>query len=125
MATVIQEMAAQREQKAEQPMTFVEAAELALRARTTPEVLIDGPQAKRALTTLLAAIERSPCFYKATLKGEEVFVLRQPDRCSPMTLEFWAKLAEANGCGKEKVSDAFAIALRWKQQPDSSTKWPD
>lgn len=125
MNDVVRQMAAQRHEVAARPMSLLEAVELAKRVRAMPEVLVDCQEAKEAMKLLLGAIERSQCFFKATLKGEDVFVLRQPDRAAPATIRFWATLAEANGCGKGKVADAFATAIRWQQQPDTATKWPD
>lgn len=119
------EREAHMREAAARPMTIGEAADLARRLRETPELVVDGPRAKQAIDTLFAALERSTCYLKATLAGEEVFVLRQSDRAAVEAIRTWAHAASLHGCRDEKVRDAHATAGAWLSQPVEKTKWPD
>jgi len=106
-------------------MTIQGAIGKALWFRQQPEVVIDTATALRTIDTLLSALEFSQCYFKALQKGEEVFVLRQPDRAAPAAIREWVRLADSHGCGPAKVVDAMATAGRWSAQDPSTTKWPD
>lgn len=116
------------EQRAEnmnpREMTIGEALERAAYLET-PGVIVDPDTAKAVIRTLTGALQASPCYYKATLKGEEVFVLRQQDRAAPLVIRHWAALADDHGCHADKVHSAQAKASRWQAQDPSTTKWPD
>ncbi len=118
----IAEMAAQRA-AAVRDMTLEGAIALATWAKEHPAD--NTSQAGKALVLLLQALQRSGCYYKAALKGEEVFVLRQQDRAAVSPILMWAQLARANGCRMDKVDNAMETALRWGEQPEAATKWPD
>lgn len=105
--------------------TLTSAIEQALFLRKQQECLLSGPEARALIDTLLSAIESSPCYMKALLKGEEVFVLRQQDRAAPGAIDNWAAEAKRHGCPEEKVRTAFAKSKRWAHLPDEKTKWPD
>ena len=64
-----------------------------------------------------AAARGEGCLGKAA-EGEPVFVLRAQDKLAPMLVEFWAEMARANGCPKDKADDARVVA-------DQMRKWPD
>lgn len=106
-------------------LTIPEAMIRAKDIIAVPDQLFDTNTARRLLTGLLAALQRSRCYWKAMLKGEEVFVLRQSDRAAIEPMLGWAHLAETHGCGQDKVQDALAMAHRWRSQDPSATKWPD
>jgi len=105
--------------------TLVSAVEQALFLRKQPECLLSGPEARALIETLLCAIEAHPCYMKALLKGEQVFVLRQQDRAAPGAINMWAVTAKQHGCTAAKVEEAFRISKRWDHLPDAKTKWPD
>lgn len=119
----VREMGEQAE--AAPSMTVAEAIREAQHIRAQREEYLVTPQKLKLINaTLLSAIESSPCFLKAKQKGEEVFVLRQQDRAAPFAIASWADLADGHGCAHEKVTDARAIATRWRVQHDDQTKWP-
>lgn len=103
--------------------TIVDALADARHLRKQPEYLIDGPNSRKLIETLLSALERSPCYLNAVIKGRETFVLVSTDRSAPFAIRNWAEHAAAHGC--QKVVEAFRIAQRWEQQDQKLTKWPD
>ena len=54
---------------------------------------------------------------------EQVFILRAQDKLAPALVRAWATLADAHGCNKDKVNEAFECANameRWHTR-----KFPD
>lgn len=121
---VVQACAAQREGSV-RPFTIADAIEEAKWLRRTPDGIIAPELAKRTITTLLAALESSKCFFNAVQRGQEVFVLVQQDRAAVPAIQRWATTAGNHGCSLEKVNDAFRTAERWEKQDPAATKWPD
>lgn len=105
--------------------TIAAAIEEAKWLRRTPDGIIAPELAKRTITTLLAAIERSTCYLNAVQRGQEVFVLVQQDRAAVPAIQRWATTAGNHGCSLEKVNEAFRTAERWEKQDPAATKWPD
>lgn len=97
---------------APEQMTIVEAVGKAQWYRTQPEVGVDDRMAKRVIDTLLSALEVSPPYLKAVLKGEPVFILRGQDVFSPQLVRQWARLADESGCPTDKVNEANSKAAR-------------
>jgi hypothetical protein len=122
---VVRQCADLRERAANEPMTIATAIERAQSWRKCPELVVDTFTAKIVADTLLAAIERSRCYYNATLRGQDTFVLAQQDRAAPAAIDAWAMLAAAHGCPDDKVQHALVTAESWRVQPMSATKWPD
>lgn len=128
MDKIVEQMAREREERAkaaEQALTITEAINEAQWLRKTPDGILDPLRARKTIDALLSAIESSPCFLKAKLKGEEVFVLRQQDRAAPFAIRYWAEAAERKGCPGTKVEEANRISVRWGRQSPNVTKWPD
>ena len=121
---VVKACAAQREGSV-RPFTIVDAIEEAKWLRRTPDGIIAPELAKRTITTLLAALESSKCFFNAVQRGQETFVLVQQDRAAVPAIQRWATTAGNHGCSLEKVNDAFRTAERWEKQEPTATKWPD
>lgn len=127
-AAVVQDMAAMREEnraQADAPMSIGEAVDLARRLRQAPETVLDAARSKRAIDALLSGLEYSPTYLKAIVAGEEVFVLRQRDRCAPAAIVTWTRSASEHGCPDEKVLGANGTWRRWYALPESMTRWPD
>ena len=122
-SAIVEETAAQR--APESHYTIADAITDARFYRAHPEILIDGQKAKRVIDALLAALERSQSYLKAIQRGQEVFVLVEQDRAAPSVILAWATAAEEHGCESEKVNDAYHMAVRWSQQDEANTKWPD
>lgn len=122
---VIKKCADQREQQAQREYTIADAISDAEWLGRTPDAVLDSAKMKRMIGTLLAGLQSSPCFYKAVQLNQEVFVLRQHDRAAPEAITEWAEIANEHGCSPAKVTDAFQMAARWRNQPISATKWPD
>jgi hypothetical protein len=122
---VISDCARMRAEQQDRPMTIREAIDKVRWCQATPDGIFDPIVAKRVMSTLLAALERSRCYYNATLRGQEVFVLVQQDRAAPAAIVAWADEAEAHGCKSEKVTQAYQLSGRWNSQPADATKWPD
>jgi len=119
------ELREQQEKEAQKPMTIPEAIARAQWMQRTPDGFAEPMTMRKTIIALLAALEASPCYFKAVQKGEEVFVLRQSDRAAPFVIQHWAALADDHGCKPEKVIDAQAIASRWIALDLATTKWPD
>lgn len=109
----------------DRPMTVAEAIGKAQWYRTQREVGVDDKTAKAVIDTLLSALQRNTCYFKAVQRNEEVFVLRMHDRAAVRPIFLWSDIAEAHGCSLAKVSDARSTAGRWSMQEDIATKWPD
>jgi len=124
-AFVVRQCAELRERQAQTPMTIQTAIERAQAWRSQPDLVVDTFTAKTVADTLLAALEHDPCFFKATLRGEQTFVLVERDRAAPPTIGQWAAIAAAHGCPDEKIQEALAKAERWRNTPRIPTKWPD
>jgi hypothetical protein len=62
------------------------------------------------------------CLGKAA-DDEPVFILRGKDRLSPTLVDLWADMAEAHGCGHDKVCEARALADMMRKYP--TRKFPD
>jgi hypothetical protein len=116
----------EQDKKAAQSMTIPQAIEEAERIRRMPaEYMVTPAKMKLINATLLSALEASSCYFRAAKKGEEVFVLRQQDRAAPHAIDTWAVVARDRGCPEQKVQSAFSKAIRWREQDDATTKWPD
>jgi len=125
-AQTVGEMREQRARDMSVPvMTIREAVELAQWLRRTPDGIIPQHKVEQAMAALLAALEASQCYLKATLAGEQTFVLRQRDRAAPAAISVWAMEAQKHGCSDDKTAEAHRMAASWAMQPDSATKWPD
>ena len=120
---IIRESAMQREAEAERPMTLEGAIALATYARDQHDGIISAGNTRKALTVLLGAFESNPCFHKALLKGESVFVLRAQDKCAPATVRYWTQLAQATGLPKERYTEALQKASLMEAWPNA--RWPD
>jgi hypothetical protein len=118
---------AQAREEAAKPkvMTIAQAVDHAAFLERIQDGIVAPDTARAAIRTLLAALQASPCYYKAVLKGEEVFVLRQQDRAAPHAISEWAQWAEQHGCSPAKVDSARTKASRWISQAIDTTKWPD
>lgn len=121
----VQDMAAQRASKPEAEYSILDAIDDALWLRRTPDGVVGADRLRKITDTLLAALQRSKCYYNAVRRGQEVFVLVQQDRAAPWAIRKWGTRAHEHGCPKEKVDAAFATAQRWEQQDQAMTKWPD
>ncbi len=113
-----------RREAAEAPYTIAHAIADAQWVRGTPDGLLVPEKAKQCIDTLLAALERSRCYFNATLRGQEVFVLVQQDRAAPAAIVAWADAALEHDCPQDKVVDAYQMSGRWTNQPLKDTKWP-
>lgn len=122
---VVAEMSAQRTANdVRSEYTILDAIDDALWLRRTPDAVVTVARVRRIADTLLAALERSRCYYHAARRGQEVFVLVQQDRAAPAAIGQWAAIAAVHGCPDEKVQNALATAERWRQQLLTATKWP-
>lgn len=119
---VIQDCAEQRE-AARAAYTIPEAVTDAQYLRRTPDAVLPLDRAKQVIDTLLAALEASPCYFKAARLGIPTFTLLAYDRAGHAAIRVWSAAAEAHGCRPEKVNDALATVSTWEQSPDCS--WPD
>jgi hypothetical protein len=119
---VVQDCAQQRE-KARESYTIPEAIADAQYLRRTPDAVLTPGQAKQTIDALLAALEASPCYFKAARLGLPSFTLLPYDRAGHAAIRVWSAAAEAHGCRPEKVADALATVSTWEQRPDC--KWPD
>lgn len=113
-----------RRQNAPQPITIAAAIGKAQFLRTQPELILSDRDAKATIGALLAALELNRCFFKALVRGQEVFVLVQQDRAAPHAIAEWAAFAMKHDCEPAKVDDALRTVKRWMDQPDNATKWP-
>lgn len=62
------------------------------------------------------------CIAKAA-DDEPVFVLRATDKLAPNIIRLWARRAAYQGCPKEKVDEANALAAKMEEWPHR--KYPD
>lgn len=122
-AEVIAACAKDREEAAARQYTVADAIEDAQWIRRTPDAFVAPQRAKRCIVTLLAALEASPCYFKAARLGLPSFTLLPYDKAGHIALNVWATTAESHGCRPEKVADARAKVREWSQRPD--LKWPD
>lgn len=120
---VVAACAEQREQ-APAPYTVADAVHDARYMRRVQECIVSDRQAKRVTDTLLAALESSPCFLNAVMRGQRVFCLVEQDRAAPIAIRRWVEIAAAHGCGMEKVRGAYAISHDWETSAVEK-KWPD
>ena len=72
---VVADCARLRENAAQHPMTIVTAIERARYWRSQPETVVDSFTAKQVIDALLSALERSRCYFNATMRGQDTFVL--------------------------------------------------
>jgi hypothetical protein len=93
----------EQDKKAAESMTIPQAIEEAERIRKMPaEYLVTPGKMKLINATLLSALE-----------------------AAPHAIDTWAVVARDRGCPEPKVQSAFAKAMRWREQDDATTKWPD
>lgn len=102
-----------------------QAVEDARFLRRQPEAILSDAQAKRVIDTLFAALESSPAYLKALVRGQDVFVLVEQDQAAPYGIRAWAEVAGNHGTPPEKVSSAQKKAKRWSEHDLPSKKWPD
>lgn len=106
---VVVECAEQRAQPPA-PYTVADAVHDAKHLRKVPECILGDAQAKRVIDTLLAALESSPCFLNAVVRGQRVFCLVEQDRCAPIGIRAWAESAGRHGAPIGKVQGAVKTA---------------
>jgi hypothetical protein len=123
LSTIVSECAQLRDQAASRVMTIPNAIDAALWIERTPDAIVDPTVAKDIIRTLHAALQASPCYYKAARLGIPTFVLLAHDRAGHDAIFAWARVADMHGCRAEKVEDARAMAVQWSARPDC--KWPD
>jgi hypothetical protein len=90
--------------------------------QNTPDAVIAPDRSKQIILTLLAAIEASPCYLKASMLGMRPFVILPYDRAGDAAMLEWIRQADAHGCRADKVDDARAMLMQWRQRPDRV--WP-
>lgn len=105
--------------------TISDAVFQARNLRRSSETLLADWEAKRLIDTLLVALEFSPAYLKALVRGQDVFVLAEQDRAAPYAIRQWAEVAGNHKTSPEKVLSARAKAKRWEENPLISKKWPD
>jgi hypothetical protein len=118
---VLQDMARMRAETEARPMTIAEAIDKVRWVERTPDGILDPIVAKRVMATLLAALEASPCYFKAARLGLPSFTLI-PERAAVIALREWANAAAAHGARREKYEPAFQMAVEWEMLPD--LRWP-
>lgn len=90
--------------------------------RAHPEVIVGPTQAKRVIDTLLAALEASPCYFKAAREGIPSFTLLAYDLAGHHAIRVWAGYAQNHGARPEKYESAVGMVYDWQNRDD--LRWP-
>ena len=113
----------QRMREAPRPeYTVADAVEDAKWVERTPDGVLSPDRARQVIAMLHAALQASPCYYKAAQQNIPTFVLLGYDLAGHEAMIAWIAAASKHGCRPEKLADAIEILSRWKKL--SGLRWP-
>lgn len=118
---VVADCARMREE-ARREFTIADAIAEAEWLAKTPDGVLSHAVAKQTVLALLAALQSSPCYYKAVQRGIPTFTFLAYDKAGHDAIRLWSVLAEKHGARPEKYVTARTMVAAWEQRTD--LRWP-